>query len=469
MPQLEVPVADGQAGSKHHDADHGLSVDSGLESGPDSVLDSGPDSVLDSSDSSGGPPVTAPKANSDWIDAALVAEAVGARPSEVRDIVVKAAVADGDNYCSCMWRVRAVAADKPVSLIVKEPPKGEMMQDFVEKLGLFTREARMLTETLPAMQALAAARCGADHVLARPLGPRALPCPVPGVLVMEDLSLDGFRNKERQGQLDMEHCKMALEVLARYHALSVALHRQDPASMDKYPENMYVVDGDDDHMEGARLHSEMQLNRFATAVETWEKTKGKGYGERMRRLSKVMYSKMCAVVAPSETGINVLNHGDFWINNMMFLYEGEETVNPQDIRLVDLQLVRYASPALDLQYFVTTSAQEQVRVEELDTVLRHYYHHFNEYVTMLGEGDSCWPTYEALREEYLSKSLFGFTAAYFILCAVVANPEDRLQLDSLTKANKEEVDFASRAWQGSIYQRLIPKVLENLDSLGVFD
>lgn len=80
----------------------------------------------------------------------------------------------------------------------------------------------------------------------------------------------------------------------------------------------------------------------------------------MQRLAQNLHSKMCKIVAPSKDGINVLNHGDYWINNMMFLYEGEETVNPQDIRLVDLQLVRYSSPALDLQYFMTTSVQQKV-------------------------------------------------------------------------------------------------------------
>lgn len=110
-----------------------------------------------------------------------------------------------------------------------------------------------------------------------------------------------------------------------------------------------------------------------------------------------------------------------------------------------------------------------MRDEDTDTLLRHYYHHFNEYVTMLGEGDSCWPTYDALREEYLSKALFGFNAAYVILCAVVANPEDRLQLESMTKENMAEADFSTRAWRGAVYQRIIPKVLDDFEKLGIFD
>ena len=51
-------------------------------------------------------------------------------------------------------------------------------------------------------------RCGPDHVLTKPLGPLSLPCSIEGVLVMNDLSVDGYRNKERQGQLDVQHCKV---------------------------------------------------------------------------------------------------------------------------------------------------------------------------------------------------------------------------------------------------------------------
>lgn len=59
------------------------------------------------------------------------------------------------------------------------------------------------------MRALAAARCGEDHVLAGPLGPTAMPSAVRGVLVMNDLAEEGFRNKERQGQLDRRHCEVS--------------------------------------------------------------------------------------------------------------------------------------------------------------------------------------------------------------------------------------------------------------------
>ncbi|KAK3931839.1 4-hydroxytryptamine kinase [Frankliniella fusca] len=423
-----------------------------------------------------GPPPPGPGPNvsdgtSDWIDAALVAEAVGADPSAVRDLEVEAAVAAGDNYCSCMWRVRARVGDRAVSLIVKAPPRGELMQDFVTRLGFFTKETRMLKETLPAMRALAERRCGPDHILAQQMGPTSLPCSVPGVLVMEDLSLNGFRNKERQPQLDMVHCKRALEMLARYHALSVALHREDPAAVEDYGEPLYLRHQDPQTEEFARMHNEAQLAKFAGQVDVWEGTKGKGYGEKMLPLSKHIYDNLCDLVAPSPTGINVLNHGDFWINNMMFTYDADDVdlANPKDVRLIDLQLVRFSSPALDLQYFIVTSCKQEVREERLDELLQTYCDHFNEYTSALGLEDARW-TLGKLRDEFLSKSLFGFAAVYTVMCAVVADPEDRLQVDNIKKEDMANGgDVTSKAWAGKNYQRILPGVLEFFARAGVLD
>ncbi|KAJ1531751.1 hypothetical protein ONE63_000414 [Megalurothrips usitatus] len=379
---------------------------------------------------------------SDWIDAALVAEALGEDPASVRDIVVKAAVADGDNYCSCMWRVRAVVGDRPVALIVKAPPRGELMQDFVSKLSFFSKEERMLT--------------------------------IPGVLIMEDLSVAGYRNKERQGQLDQLHCETALEILARLHALSVALHREQPGCMDAYAETLFARRDDPEEERHAKLHSEGQLKKFGEMAGQWEATAGTGLGEKMVKLSDGMHQRLCDIVAPGDESagsLNVLNHGDFWINNMMFLYDEDDTQSrtPTDIRVVDLQIVRFSSPALDLQYFIVTSANQEVREGRLDELLEHYRRRFNEYAAALGLEDVQWPTLDALRDEFLAKSLFGFSAIYTVLCAVVAAPEDKLQLEGVTKDNMMEADISSRAWRGSNFQRLLPGLLEYFDQVGVLE
>lgn len=98
-----------------------------------------------------------------------------------------------------------------------------------------------------------------------------------------------------------------------------------------------------------------------------------------------------------------------------------------------------------------------------------YRDHYNEYISELGLDDARWPSLGALRDEYLSKSVFGFSAVYTVLCAVVAQPEDRLQVDNITKENMAEADISSRAWRGRVFQRLLPSLLDYYVEAGVLN
>jgi len=52
---------------------------------------------------------------------------------------------------------------------------------------------------------------------------------------------------------------------------------------------------------------------------------------------------------------NVLNHGDFWSNNMMFSHDSFGNI--KDIYMVDFQIPKYGSVAQDLYYFLMTSTK----------------------------------------------------------------------------------------------------------------
>lgn len=110
----------------------------------------------------------------------------------------------------------------------------------------------------------------------------------------------------------------------------------------------------------------------------------------------------------------------------------------------------------------------QVREERLDELLRHYCDHYNTYVSDLGVEDAQTP-FEELKAEFIAKSLFGFTVVYTVLCAVVAQPEDKLQLDNLTADNIGDADISSKAWRGKTFQRIAPKLLLHYDDMGVLD
>ncbi|KAJ9590258.1 hypothetical protein L9F63_016621 [Diploptera punctata] len=105
-----------------------------------------------------------------------------------------------------------------------------------------------------------------------------------------------------------------------------------------------------------------------------------------------------------EAGYNVLNHGDLWLNNVMFKYN-EDTQEVQDVRLVDYQLSYYSSPVIDLLYLLISSASPDV-LENLDVLLTEYYITLCGTLSKLGY-QNLQPSMDMLKTEWNKRCKFG--------------------------------------------------------------
>lgn len=95
--------------------------------------------------------------------------------------------------------------------------------------------------------------------------------------------------------------------------------------------------------------------------------------------------------------------------------------NPVEVRLLDLQLVRQASLAIDLNFFLYTSLDGPTRRSNMTCFLDTYYDCFK---SVIESAQRDMPfTRAAFKQEFIDKHMYGFLFAIFIIPLSVCNSD----------------------------------------------
>lgn len=191
-------------------------------------------------------------------------------------------------------------------------------------------------------------------------------------IVMEDLGVSGFRSADRQVEMDVPHCKMALISLGRFHGLSHAMRTLEPATFKQLTSHMVDIYYSEASRKWYEEIAKLQISVARDAVH--KEYPGSAIEAKLHGFTKSVtefYSQMIDLTH-EVNDLAVVGHGDCWLPNFMFNYGPKDEGSPQRMKIIDFQLVRLGSCALDISFFLYSCTTEELRNEYYEDMLKWY-------------------------------------------------------------------------------------------------
>lgn len=286
---------------------------------------------------------------------------------KVLDLKLSPASSKGDHYASVMFRA-GVDYSTPkgkahISLIVKTMPEQEgHKKEFLSNSHIFPTEIAMYTEILPKFEAILR-EAGDETTFCVPcvyhsLEPRQ-------VMIFEDLVPKGY-SVVRNRSASIEELKAALKQLAKWHAVSHKLLKEQPHLIEGLQYDLTTLPN---FLEQDFIRS--SLSNFIDMLGNVKELTD--YRKYFEALQGKLIDRWVAVIREyrenrQANGYYVLCHGDFHLRNMMF--KGPKCM------LLDFQLSYIGSMANDVIYAIYMLLGEEKRADKCDELIYYYFDSF---------------------------------------------------------------------------------------------
>ncbi|KAF5293378.1 hypothetical protein FQA39_LY02863 [Lamprigera yunnana] len=356
------------------------------------------------------------------------------------------------NYTSELLRVRVVyssedGGEKVLSVIAKAPLVFDSVIPTDKKVNIYDCEFNIYGELLPEIL-----KIGLERKIA-PKGYYSTTFPKP-MMVMEDLRPLGYKMVSRYEGLDLDHCFIALEKLAYFHSASLLLYKKNPKLVDKYNVGFFYNNKSVKFLLALLCKDLIKLCETVPSLQRYHK--------KLISIEDIE-EKICATGKPSKK-FNVLNHGDFWCNNILFHYEQNGQVD--DAVFVDYQVSLFTSPVLDLHHFVTTSLSNNVKSDHMNTILNYY---FDKLMLHLNEANiEAFLTREEFFDDFKERAFVALGEMAFSLPLVKAPPRKDATLIKYIAEN-EEGSFRHDCFNNPKYIKELEQLLSFYENLGIFN
>ncbi|KAL4702071.1 hypothetical protein ACJJTC_004689 [Scirpophaga incertulas] len=332
----------------------------------------------------------------------------------------------GDNYTSMVYRITikgtrpGQAGNEPweTSIIYKCLPESIHLREAFKSDELFCNEVAFYNKIWPSLANFQKQWDGVEDPF------KSIPkCYLAqsDTVVLKDLKRQGFVMPDRRQGLTIEQAYFVLKHLSQFHALSLAMKYHSPEDFyellnikDGISEVFFVSENEEYYK---NYYREAIGNAVAMVQEGLEEVEGKDrYLTKFQQFcSENSFFQTMVELVRAQEPLAVICHGDCWTNNFLFRYVDG---NIAEMYIVDFQMVRYASPGLDLAYLLYLCLDRQQRRQHLTALLAHYVDEMHLRLLQLSEEDSIFNVsltrdvlFEMMQEELKRCGRFGLGLA----------------------------------------------------------
>ncbi|XP_076651913.1 uncharacterized protein LOC143358582 [Halictus rubicundus] len=250
---------------------------------------------------------------------------------------------------------------KSINFFTKLPPPLTSPQyDFMKEYGSFKKEVDLYTTVFPEVL----------DGLDKRFIPECFLGLEDDVIVLEDMAHSGYEMTNKLKPFDLEHCKILMKTLAKFHAKSLVFEEVYQKNLhDEFSHCMQetlwpLKDG------RAKAMFDAAVKGIVSTIDLMPEL-----NEEQKAKFKAKVGELCVDHAgkllPSTRHKNVLCHGDLWANNILFKYDEDE--KPVECCLIDFQLARYNPPAHDVLCFLQFTTKRELREEHSGELFRVYH------------------------------------------------------------------------------------------------
>uniref|UniRef100_A0A1B0GJS4 CHK kinase-like domain-containing protein n=1 Tax=Lutzomyia longipalpis TaxID=7200 RepID=A0A1B0GJS4_LUTLO len=349
----------------------------------------------------------------------------------------------GDNYGSTMLAldVKLSPADGEeefLQLVAKMCPTNQMLLEIFQVNITFTKEMAIYMVSVPEFLRLQADEgCPDDEKLdvfiecygsRTSLSPTEASVDADAVILLENIKIKGYTVGDRAKGFDLEHTELILRNVAKFHAAPIALRHKDAQLFDqKVRAHLKKIDIDEGlTSEAAAEMKKKQFQAFENELKSIPEVLS--LYDIIARQLEMCQERQRDLNFYEENIFNTICHNDLWVNNVMIAYDAAG--KPSRVKIFDFQLIMYASMSLDVLFFLFTSVQNDILLENFDNFLKFYFDEFCKSLKFFGcpLDDFTWEKFNEDINKQAPYELYHITSMIKILL-----------IDKQKMAEKEEI------------------------------